>query len=498
MKHWPNIYIISLIFTIIVFQCAALSAFAAQSTNNPIPLKTTSKMQLRQFKPVTAVMIKKPLKLHLLRPVIPVKPKKPAGPDPKAAIDLADMIDDTDLLEDLVMTCGWDPHLIFQDKKAGNVFYYLPREFRLKHDETGYGLNVQYNHLKDPEKPSVMLTAELAAPHHKGDIPLLKSILKLAFDLKASDKLILKSISGIGATADLDSITSGLMIPPENISLSMPSHLKKTLRLTLALKQDETEEVLAQITREGISGSLKVKIGEEFVPVPINIGYLNFSGKRVDGFTLWADNQPTGKIRNITSFPVKINSINCYRLKQGQLERISKKLKPSTIMPEREKSFKLPLINKLLGNNIMLAWLGTTLDSSCQECMQSVDKKVRKGVAAVPSVNIKFEAIPGVFSDFDIYKIIVQVQSPYFDTEGKKVIIKELELTEENNIHQDMVIYEPENRGAEPLLYRYRLKLITAEGKSFFEHSWHDSHTASQFFGASQIEPVMESTRENQ
>ncbi|MDD9303001.1 MAG: hypothetical protein HUK40_11945 [Desulfobacter sp.] len=257
----------------------ASPCFGADTSPQLNTFKLAQPIKVRQFKPVTAVMIKQPPKLNLkLRPLVPPAPVKPQGPDPKASVDLADIIDDAALLEDLSVTCGWDPHLIFQDKAAGNVFYYLPKEFRLVHKQgTGYGLNVQYNHLKKDEGPSVMLTAELAAPHHPGDIALLKSILKQAFDLKPGDKLILKSISGIGATADVQTMAAGLSLTPERINLTLPSHLKKSFRLTLLLDPDETEEVLAQITREGLTGNLMVMVGEASVPVPILLQYLNFT-----------------------------------------------------------------------------------------------------------------------------------------------------------------------------------------------------------------------------
>jgi len=214
--------------------------YGAESMLRFKQVKVKNTLQLKQFKPVTAVMIKRPPRAKLLvRPIIPTTSVKPEGPDPQASIDLSDMIDDTDLLEDLALTCGWDPHLIFQDKKASNVFYYLPRGFLLVNNgENGYGLNVQYNHLKDQEKPSVMLTADLAAPHHKGDIALLKRILKQAFELKTSDKLTLKSISGIGATADMQGLTAGLALPSERVSINLPSHLKKSFRLTISLNQE--------------------------------------------------------------------------------------------------------------------------------------------------------------------------------------------------------------------------------------------------------------------
>ncbi len=469
------------------------TAWSAETIKQLKPMTMNRTLQVKQFKPMTAVIIKKPLKFKLLRPIVTPTPVKPEGPDPNASIDLADMIDDANLLEDLSFVCGWDPHLIFQDKKAGNVFYYLPREFRLVHQETsGYGLNVQYNHLKDEDTPSVMLTAQLAAPHHAGDITLLKSILKQAFELKPADKLTLKAISGIGATADMQGISAGLSLPPDRINLTMPSHLKQTIRLTISLDQDETEEVLAQISREGLTGSLNVKVGDASVPIPIHLQYLNFSGKRLDGFSQWVNKRPTGILRNITAFPVKIDSINCYKVNAGKLERISKRLKPSTILSGRKKSFKLPPVKQVLGNNVMMAWLETNLDSSCTPCVQSIDKKVRKGVSTAASSTIKFEAIPMVFSDFDIYKIIVEVQSPYFNADPGEVALREIELTEDDNISKTLVIYQPEGKGSEPLLYRYRLKLITSEGKTINVEQFKDSRTLSQFFGASQIEPILE------
>ncbi len=471
----------------------AASVFGADTTSQFRTLKTVNTMKAAQFKSVTAIKIKKQFMLKaVLRPIVPTTTVKPEGPDPQAAIDLSDMIDDADLLEDLEVTCGWDPHLIFQDKAAGNVFYYLPRGFVLVYDESnGYGLNVQYNHLKDEEKPSVMIMAQLAAPHHKGDILLLKSILKQAFDLKASDKLTLKSISGIGASADLQAISAGLSIPAEQISLTMPSHLKKSFRLILSLNPDETEEVLAQISREGLVGSLNVKVGDASVPIPIHLQYFNFAGDLVDGFHQWVDNKPVGQLRNTSLFPVKVDSINCYKVKGGQLERISKRIKPSIILPGRKKNFKLPPVNKVLGTNVMLAWLGTSLDPNCDACIKKVDKQVRKGVATAASSHIKFEVIPIVFSDFDLYKIIVQVQSPYFSAEPGDVSIQEIELTEEANIQNDLVIYIPEGKGSEPLLYRYRLKLITSDGNSLLTNNWSDSRSLSQFFGPNHIEPIM-------
>jgi hypothetical protein len=129
------------------------TATAIKPATVPTANKTRTATMVRrvrpmQFKPVTAVQIKKPvaMKLIKLKPIMPAaKPTNPQGPDPAATLDLSDVIDDPSLLEDLGLVCGWDSHLIIQDTAAAHVFYYIPKEFLLKRDPEGYRLNVQYN-----------------------------------------------------------------------------------------------------------------------------------------------------------------------------------------------------------------------------------------------------------------------------------------------------------------------------------------------------------------
>ena len=468
---------------------------AAQKKEQPRTLQvSTARLRAAKFKPLTTVNIKKaPLaKLPQLRPIISPKPAKPEGPDPKAALDLSDIIENPGLLEDLSEACGWDGHLIFQDKAAGHVFYYLPREFLLLRNSKGYGLNAQYNYQAEPGQPSVMLTAEVAAPHRSGDVTLLKAIIREALGLKASARLELKSLMGLGAKAEMQAVAIGLSLTSERIHLSPPAHLKQPFRFSLALTQEEVEEVLAQIAREGLAGSLHVKVGEESVPVPIRIQYSRFAGDRVQGFEDWIKGKPLSKLSNVTDFPLEVESINAYRMKGNQLERVSKQIKKSrAIPPGGQRPFKLPEVRRVLGDNLLVAWLGTSLDTECTSCLQSVDRAVRKGVALAPSSQIKLEAIPAVFSELGLYKIVVRVRSPYFVAGGTEVQEREAALTQEANMNSDLSIYVPGDRGPNPLLYRYQLQVVTEAGDSIEEKEWHDARSLSEFFGTSQLEALM-------
>jgi hypothetical protein len=456
-------------------------------------VSTAKTVQALEFKPVTAVKIKTPLSVGRLKPIDPAEETvEPKGPNPGATLDLGDIIDDSALLEDLGEVCGWDSHLIFQDTAAAHVFYYIPRVFLLKHDRDGYRLNVQYNTRAEAGQPSVMVTAEMAAPHRTGDVQLLKAILRQALELKAGDPLTIKSLPGLGATADLQALSTGLMLQPDRIHLTPPAHLKQVFRMTLALTQDEAEEVLAQIARDGIVGALNIKVGETAVPIPIRIQYEQFAGLPLEGFDKWAEGDTVSSIKNISYFPVSIDAINGYRLSAGKLERLSKKLKSISIDPGKSKSLKLPAAKTLLGENLAVTWMATAMDGGCESCLKNIDMTVRKGVGTSPGENIHLEAIPSLFDEFGIYKLIVHVESPYLTVEGDKVRQEAVTLTVDENENENLTIYIPTDRGANPLLYKYRLEVITESGETWMASGWEKSTKLTQFFGSSQVEALLD------
>ncbi|MBN2419512.1 MAG: hypothetical protein JXL81_09030 [Deltaproteobacteria bacterium] len=456
---------------------------------------TRSNIRPLQFKPMTAVQIKKAplLKLKNLRPITPsAKTIKPEGPDPSAALDLSDYIDDPSLIEDMGVVCGWDSHLIIQDIAAPHVFYYIPREFLLKRDPDGFRLSIQYNTRSEQDKPSVMVTAELQAPHRPGDLMLLKSILQQAFDLKPADPLEIRAMPGIGSTADLNALATGLSLPSERINLSPPAHLKQVFRLTLSLTQDEAEEVLAQIAGDGLAGNLNIKAKDTYIPVAIRIGYRQFTGPMLEGFDNWAAGKSIDNLKNLTEFPVNIEAINAYRLKDGKLERISKNLKPVDIKPGETKPLKLPSVKQLLGEGLAVTWMGLSLDSNCTDCLKDIDLKVRKGVGLAPGSRIHLEAIPAVFEEFGIYKLIVHIQSPYLSVGGKTVQQEEAVLTADANENEDIMIFVPADKGTDPLLYKYRLETVLESGETRLSPAWEDSRKLTQFFGSSQLEALLD------
>ena len=190
--------------------------------------------------------------------------------------------------------------------------------------------------------------------------------------------------------------------------------------------------------------------------------------------------------------PVEIQAINAYRLNGQQLERVSKELKTATLIPPGEqRAFRLPPVDRVLGKNILTAWLTTELDRNCTPCVSTFDQQVRKGVAVAPGEKLKFEAIPATFDDLDLYKIVVRIKSPFFIADGSEVLEKEVQLTAEDNQYDQVRLFVPNGRGSDALLYRYRLSAVSNSGETFEQEIWQDGRSFSQFIGTTQLEGLL-------
>ncbi len=462
----------------------------------PLVAKSTPISTRRNFTPL--VMQFKPVEMARLNPVKDSK-VQPKGPDAEKYLALRNKLEAEDnlLISDIETIASWDSDLIFQDKAAGHVFYYVPKQFLLVQNNEGYGLGVQYNKMDDPSKPSITFTAELSAADSTGDISLLKIILKQALGLKSNDPLEIKSISGIGMSIDVSSITTGLSIPEDRVQVIPPTHLHDNLRITFSLTQDEAESFLTQISHEGLSGSIKVPVDKTEVNIGFKIKYTEFAGEYTKGFKdWWLKKETIENLTNKTLFPISFNSINAYVFSNGKLKRINKKLgKKVTIKPGDSKSFKLPAAAKVIGNNIVMAWLDIEMETDCSSCMKNAKAQVGRGVSESPVSPITLEAIPGVFEDFEIYKLIIKLKSPYFngDTEQsikQRMSVKEVMLTEEENSTQ-LQLYFPQSKKNNPRLFKYQIKVIKANGETIKSAKWNDSSETSLLFGSLQLESLL-------
>ncbi len=410
----------------------------------------------------------------------------PAGPDPRLVLDLADILEDQTLLDDLQNVAGFDPHYIIQDKKASQVFYYLPREFLLLSDEGGYHLGVQYNYQDSPGKPSVTLTLELMAPFNPGDVKLLRYLLKEGLRPPAGTKIKVRALPALSAEVDLATLASGLTIPKERIEVTLGAHLRKPIRLSMLLTPEEVEEVLTQLTGEGLAGQMNIQVDQVSVPIPLNIKFTKFSGPKVEGLDDWLNHLPDVKIKNLTYFPLKLKGICAYRLRNKHLERYCRGLR-GTIRPRQAMPFKVPSPERVLGSNLLMVWFNMRLDTNCKSCLEAIQKDVRRGVSLTPTTILSWEVIPNIFETLRLYKVVVEIRSSALSPSGQETT-KVLEFSpDETRQELTLFLHRPNPH------YRYRLLVITLDGDQFKQETWKDSDSLTQIIGRKQVQEVMPS-----
>ncbi|MEJ2659188.1 MAG: hypothetical protein P8Z73_00495 [Desulfobacteraceae bacterium] len=472
------------------------SAVAAAADNppslQPMLMRPVKKATVARTAPVGNFQLR-PLQIKALTRIKPVKPsqEKPQGPDVNASLSLADVISDDALLSDIQERVGWDSHLIFQDKAVSNLFYYLPRELLLIKNKEGYHLSAQYNAAREQGKASVMLTAEVAAPHQKGDLALLKALLAQALQLTSADVVKIKAFPALNMRINLQAMGAGLAVDAERMQVIAPSHLAKPVRLILSLTQDEAEAALTQIAHEGMLGSVEIPVGDQQVKTGLRMQYSDFAGPSLEGIDAWLTGGSVQRIENHSAFPVILSSINAYLIQGRELRRQQKLLKAtSALEPGAQRSFKLPALKKLFGSGVVFAWFETEQQVDCQPCLQKIKTQVSRGISASAQKEMDIEVIPAVFSEWDIYKIHVEVRSPYFTPQGNKLDNRTLDFTAEEN-RQVLPFYFPPNKGASPLLFRYRLTVVGNDGRQISSDQWHDSRETGLILGSYQLAPLM-------
>lgn len=454
-----------------------------------IPMRATA-----VAKPAVGTFQIKPLQIKALKRIKPVKPgkEKPQGPDVNASLSLTDVISNDGLLTDIQQTVGWDSHLIFQDKAVSDLFYYLPRELLLIRDKQGYHLSAQYNAAQEQGQASVMLTAEVAAPHRGGDLALLKTLLAQALALASADAVQIKAFPALNMRVNLQAMGAGLAVDAARMQVIAPSHLAKPVRLILSLTQDEAEAALTQIAHEGLLGTVEIPVGDQLVKTAVRVQYSDTAGPVLEGIDEWLAGGTVQQVTNPSAFPVTIDSINAYLIRGQQLQRQHKQIKAtSAIAPGDQRAFKLPTLTKLFGSGVVFAWFATEYQTDCESCVQKIAAQVRRGISAGAVRELEIEVIPAVFSEWDIYQIQVELRSPYFNAQGNTVENRSLIFTSEQN-RQHLPLYFPANKGASPLLFRYQLTVVGNDGRQTRSDQWYDSHEMGLILGSYQLQPLMD------
>ncbi len=384
---------------------------------------------------------------------------------------------------------------VYEDREpSSGLYYFAPRAFRISWDpQYGYALRFQYNTKEGAgDKTAVLMTATLSGGYNLEDREVLKQLARQSGQI-ASFRM-LKPLPIYDMQVLLDSFTTGFQIPPEQITTIPAKNIGGEIRVTLAMSETQVEEVIASLQDpQGIRGrfSFPLEGGENPIvtDIPIVLSLCDFA---VVGVDRWKRGDP---FVNRSDFPVRLRKLTVLTKKQDRLASYEYNLGASVLPPHK----KVPIQASVIAqdpNALKYIFETDLLCNDCPDCMKSIVAGFRKGIGQARVETLEMTVIPNVFAAFNLFEIVVQVESPYFTPTATTPVGREIKFTAGQNTSTDLPLYlHAVNRakfsGRGPVL-RYRIAVITNEGERFESQDWVESDLVTgNYIGKKQIEAIL-------
>jgi len=409
------------------------------------------------------------------------------------------LLDDVpEIQDDLRDAVGWD-YMVYPDGKDDAKFYFLPREYRIALlDEADGALALSFNYLYEKEDgDDVLMTAQLRPPNVAGDFRLLKALAEQSLtSLGARLELVPFPIES--AEIQIADVLGDYGVDAAHVRVEAPSDVLDPIRLSVRLSEEAQQNLLAQLrTRHGIAGHVRLKAGRVVANVPLHLSLAGFSGAAV---TEYERAREAGAIENRSPFDVRVKGVVAYvkagergvrrsahplarplaiaahqsvGLGLGRAEIASKVrdllqgVLPVPVTPEG-----LELARVLAGvaqQPVVHAWLDYELDDTCSSCLDAIETKATTQSGLTRRAELVVEALPSIFSELRVEKVLVEVESPYFSA-GRTPEVRTFNLYPDARRATARVIVA-RDAGADAEKGRYRFRAF-AGGQTFDYSNW--------------------------
>ncbi len=328
----------------------------------------------------------------------------------------------------------------------------------------------------------------------------------------------------------------------ENIRIPTFGSLESELPVNISMTPETLAQLKPLLEREGLTAGMRIKTGDVEREVPIKVGLkyatgrmysdlggLSFSYKRAD-FLLTLHN-----IRNLTAFPLKINSVSFrFRLPNGDetykdlrpqgeavlpangtgsvtvrltpqpllaaemarslpaskpddkpvnplLKQALDKLKGEVAertgieVPEKGETLD-PKVDEFFKSRARSYWMEVVPDFECQDCLDAVWDKIEvvSYIERMRKVNV--EALANVF-DPAAYDSPLEVEKVHVEIRSPYLSAQAKDGLmaavdlSKDKLREDVVVYLPRSSG-ETLSFDYKIKVILKTGRSAESQAW--------------------------
>ncbi len=403
---------------------------------------------------------------------------EPSGPSNEVSpVYLADVFEGASrhIRDDFAQHLPYADELI-RDHTSLNNYYFYPTGYLLQREKhSGYALNFLYqSREEDGQEDRVLMTFTLAPRQLSGALPTLSTLAEFAIE-PGNDKAVKLNRLPV---ADVRVEMSGLsmLIPQENIQvLNRPQFAGDEVRVQARMTQVEKESVVAALRSGGLAGEIvfTTQGGRFELVTPYLISLTEFTGDWV------AEQAPQQAMQftNVSPFPVILNGVVAYthdatgKRMQRRYHAFSQ---PVRLPPGAEARNDRPL-QDLFGDHgqVLMHWVLFDTER-CDACLNDIEKDILVAPAVASRSDLLIESIPNVFSEHNVFKIIVQVRSQHFSSGGDLQETRQVTLKADHTSDQ-LSLFPDRDRPDQTQAFEYRIKYYGNDGVISAFSDWKDS-----------------------
>lgn len=276
------------------------------------------------------------------------------------------------------------------------------------------------------------------------------------------------------AKVEFDSLKKTFGIADDDISIRAPKSIRDPIELSISMKESVMQEVVTFLRNGGLrDGVVLIDAGTANVQIPINFELDQFSGPITTDFSNVGPGHP---LRNLGPLPITLKGFVVYSKHNSVIERSYTSFRNPVYVPPGA-TRTVPNFRSMVKGVFLMAWFDLDQDSSCQSCFDAVEKQLLAVAGLTRKDTLTIEAIPNIFSDMGIFKIVIEVKSPFFTAANDDLEVHDVVLKKDAP-SKSLILYIDKDKEVSERRVSYRYEIISTDGKNPAVFSrWRESDT---------------------
>jgi hypothetical protein len=361
---------------------------------------------------------------------------------------------------------------LIRDHTSLNTYYFYPAGYLLKRNTTdGYDINFLHRTREGESSDElIILTFTLEPRHLDGAIPLLETLADYAVEPLNSKDVDLNRLAISDVNVNLGGLST--LIPEDSIRvINSPRRVGDPIRVQASMNQAQKEDIVATIRSGGLSGDIIFHTNNDAFQliVPYYVNFTDYSG---EWLTDVSELSTADSVRNVSPFPLLVQGVAAYvKPRSGrQIKRYFAPLAEPVVMPPGAVASSDKAYGELFssyGDSIAtwVVWERVT----CEDCLNAIERDILVSPAMASRAELSIEAIPNVFDQYSLFKILLEVRSNYFSASGDLSETKSFTLRPDAT-HITVPLFV--DRDAAGSIFEYRIKPFHSSGSETAISEW--------------------------